>query len=258
MKLEKQLKELYASRWEGLSGALGAIAESGAAVKPAYPFLLSLARWDGGEAREDWYAGADMRVMVFGQETNSWSGEMDDFGVPPSPVFNPEVSMEAVMGVYENFYATYYHDGHFTYSGGRYGTFFYGVNRLAELIAARHPSKRTAFLWNNIVKVGKAVGSGFCGEGIYAAAKEQFPVIREEVKILQPDAILFLTGSYDERIREALGSVEFTPLSGLSVEETARVILPGIGIPAFRTWHPSARQPKEKKEECYQVIAASL
>ena len=56
MKLNEQLKELYASRWGRIGDSLQAIACGGHAdVKPAYPFLLSLARWEGDQPAEDWY-----------------------------------------------------------------------------------------------------------------------------------------------------------------------------------------------------------
>ena len=76
MKLHEQLKALYASRWEGLCNALQTVACNGREdVKPAYPFLLSLVRWKDDRPTESWYADADLKVMVFGQETNSWTGK---------------------------------------------------------------------------------------------------------------------------------------------------------------------------------------
>lgn len=153
MKLNEQLKALYASRWGRIGDSLQAVVcGEHAEVKPAYPFLLSLARWEGDQPTEDWYTDADLKVMVFGKETNSWKGDCDDFGTPPSPVFSSDVSMEAVMGIYEEFYATYYHDGTFNYKGPRYGTFHYGFNRFALLLNAALPDKRVAYVWNNLVK----------------------------------------------------------------------------------------------------------
>ena len=88
--------------------------------------------------------------------------------------------------------------------------------------------------------------------------RELFPVVREEVELLCPDVLLFLTGSYDERIRENFGGAEFTPLAGFEVQEVARVALPGIAVPAFRTCHPSARIGKEVKERYYQAIVEGI
>lgn len=255
MKLNEQLKELYASRWGRIGDSLQAIACGGHAdVKPAYPFLLSLARWEGDQPAEDWYVDADLKVMVFGRETNSWKGDCDDFGTPPSPVFSSDVSMEAVMGIYEEFYATYYHDGTFNFRGPRYGTFHYGFNRFALLLNAALPDKRVAYVWNNLVKIGKADGKGFCGAEIYALEREHFSVIQEEINILKPDLLLFLTGTYDERIRDNWPDASFSALSSYAENEVARVISSEFSVPAYRTNHPSAHLPKGTMEARLEAI----
>ncbi len=255
MNLNKQLESLYDSKWKGICSILQALADSGQAVaKPAYPFLLSVARWENGQPDEKWYADADLKVMVFGQETNSWVGDCDDFGTPPSPVFNPDVSMGAVMGIYENFYATYYCPSGFSYNGKRYGTFHYGLNNFLSSLNAHFPDKRIACLWNNIVKIGKAEGRGFCGEEIYYAQKRHFSVIEKEIEILKPDLILFLTGSYDSRICDCWKGAQFAALSPFAADEVAKVSLPGLDIPAYRTNHPSARLPKDEKEARLKAV----
>ena len=178
----------------------------------------------------------------------------DDFGTPPSPIFSPDVSMEAVMGIYEDFYASHYHDGSFSYNGTRYGTFHYGFNRFAAQLNAAIPDKRIAYVWNNIVKIGKSQGSGFSGEEIYTVEKDCFSVIRKEVDILKPDLILFLTGTYDERIRDNWRDVQFSELSPYAVNEVAQVMSSELPIPAYRTNHPSARLQKGEMEARYRVI----
>lgn len=254
MILHEQLMSLYAGHWPALADALRLLVQGGTnGVKPSYPFLLSLAHWDG-QPDEGWYADADLKVMVFGQETNCWYGNCDDFGTPPSPVFSPEVSMEAVMGIYEDFYASHYEDGMFKYNGRRYGTFHNGVNRFLSILGGRFVGKRMACVWNNIVKLGKAEGSGFCGDDIYEAQKQCFMVADEEVRILKPNLILFLTGTYDSRICDAWPGAQFAALPSFAVEDVAKVALPGLDIPAYRTNHPSARLPKEEKEARYEAI----
>ena len=256
MRLNEQLKSLYASKWPGLCNALRTVTANEAnAVKPAYPFLLSTVHWGkDNRANESWYADAGLKVMVFGQETNSWTGGTDDFGTPPSPVFNPDISMEAVMGIYEDFYAAHYRQGNFDYNGTRYGTFHYGFNQFASLLNARFPGTQVAYLWNNIVKIGKSQGTGFCGPDIYAQERECFAIIREEVEILKPDLLLFLTGTYDERIRDNWKDATFSALPPYEANEAAVVTAPGINVPAYRTNHPSARLPKGEMEARYQTI----
>lgn len=254
MKLHEQLKALYASKWRELCDALTVVCNEQTNVKPAYPFLLSLVRWENDLPTESWYINADLKVMVFGQETNSWVGKSDDFGTPPSPVFSSDVSMEAVMGIYEDFYATYYHEGTFGYNGTRYGTFHYGFNRFSALLNSAIPDKRIAYVWNNIVKIGKAQGTGFCGEEIHVLEKKVFSMIRKEVDILKPDLLLFLTGTYDEHIRENWHDARFSALLPYAMNEVAQVVSPVIPMPAYRTNHPSARLPKEEKDARLEAI----
>ena len=260
MKLNEQLESLYSSKWKGLCNAFQELSGKGhTSQKPSYPFLLSLVHWENGQPAEDWYADADLRVMVFGQETNSWVGSDDDFGTPPSPVFNPEIAMGAVMGIYENFYTDYHgnHQKGFRFNA-RYGTFHYGFNRFVSLLNARCTGKRVAYLWNNIVKIGKAEGSGFCGEEIYNIQKQHFMVVSKEVEILKPNLILFLTGSYDNCICDNWVGAQFTALSPFAVADVAKVTLPGVDIPAYRTNHPSARLPKEEKEKQLEAIVSDF
>ena len=256
MKLHEQLESLYDSKWKGMAAALQAVSlGEQATAKPAYPFLLSVQRWDNGYPDESWYTGADLRVMVFGQETNGWVGDSEDepaFG--SSPVFNPDVPMGAVMGIHENFYATHYHQDGFSYNGARYGSFFHGFNRFVSLLGTRFPGRRIACMWNNIVKFGKAEGSGFCGEEIYDVQKQHFMVAGKEVEILKPHLILFLTGNYDSRICDYWAGARFTALPPFTAESVAKVALPGLDIPAYRTNHPSARLPKEEKEAQLEAI----
>lgn len=255
MELNKQLEFLYASRWKGICNALQAIIDNRQTVaKPSYPFLLSVTRWENGQPDENWYADADLKVMIFGQETNSGVGDCDDFGIPPSLVFNSSISVAAVMGIYENFYATYYHSDGFGYNCTGYGTFHYGVNRFMSLLNSYFSDKRVAYLWNNIVKIGKAEGAGFCGKEIYDVQKQHFMVIRKEVDILKPDLLLFLTGSYDDFICDCWEGARFGALPSFASDEAAKVSLPELNTPAYRINHPSARLPKEEKDARMEVI----
>lgn len=87
MKLLERLKVLYSSKYGELCDALQAMVCNGQYdVKPAYPFLLSLTRWENGQLTESWYTDIGLKVMAFGQKTNSWTGKDDDFGMPFSHI----------------------------------------------------------------------------------------------------------------------------------------------------------------------------
>jgi hypothetical protein len=66
--------------------------------------------------------------------------------------------------------------------------------------------------------------------------------LTEEVKALDPTAVVFLTGPYyDKYVREEFSGVEFEPFGDYDLRQRARVhhrSLPQTG--SFRTYHPGA------------------
>lgn len=66
--LSEQLTSLYESKWDKLMQQLDK-----RHIKTQCPFVLSVQR----NGSEDWYAGADIKVMFFGQEVHSWKKNED-------------------------------------------------------------------------------------------------------------------------------------------------------------------------------------
>lgn len=264
MSINNNLQQLYARHWKAYSKAVAeAMRGMTEMQKPCFPLLLSLTQWTDGVQDESWYTTADIKVMVFGQETNKWHGEYsancDDFGNPPSKVFLPDISVGSVMGIYEDFYASCYHGKSSFGYGRRHGYFHHGVNLLLKELDKKYADKSVALVWNNIVKTGLAYKSGFVGGAIYDIERRHFDVIKEEVKLLRPDVIVFLTGSYDQRIRDVFGDVVFSPLGCYGTNELAKVALPGIDTPAYRAPHPSNRQMKSAEMEArYRAIVNDI
>ena len=261
--MNKELENLYNSKWSDLCKALKPIVEGEQhIIKPTYPLLIDIAKWENGAPSEKWYSDAEIRVMIFGQETNKWTldakdanADCDDFGIPPSPIFDPEISMGAVSGLYANFYTTHYLGNKFNFND-RYGTFHYGFSQLVSLLNQKYEGKRIGYVWNNIVKFGKSVGKGF-DNNIYSVEQQLFSVIPQEIEILKPHIIIFLTGTYDDKIKDNFGDVTFTPVSSFSEKEVAKVELPNFGT-AYRTYHPSAIMQKDRREAYYNAIVDSI
>ena len=70
MILEKDLQTAYSQDWESLGIVMN---EINADIQT--PFLLSVARGEGGDADELWWTEADNRVRFFGKEANQWKNE---------------------------------------------------------------------------------------------------------------------------------------------------------------------------------------
>jgi hypothetical protein len=224
MKTKDQLYELYVSKWDGLCKGMQPILKDEVYdVKPADPLLLFPGTEGGNE-----YDSADIRVMIFGQETKGWS----DFGYD-----NLSTDIEQIMNGYDKFVT----------DGGTPGPFWYGIRLFIKLLNKRFPEKKTGYIWNNIIKIGKKNGKGSSPDYIYNVEQQYFSVVKKEIEILKPHIILFLTGpNYDDRIKNKLGEVTFEPLSpSYDEREIAKLTIPHVDY-AVRTYHPNYLDPQGK------------
>jgi hypothetical protein len=209
-KLNDELRKLYASNWETISEILQDIAYNDPDPQPTNPFLLYI-------DNEDKWLNADLRVMIFGQETNDW----EELGKP----------IDHLLNVYDGFF----NKGECWSYGGH---FFNGISRFEFMLAAKYPDKKIHYVWNNIIKIGKANEPGRPPKNIYEVEYEFFHVIPEEVKILKPNILLFLTGhSYANEIRNNFGEISYTAISPYTEKQLARLNIPSVDF-AFRTYNP--------------------
>jgi hypothetical protein len=254
--MNEQLKNLYESKWNDLCNELKTIIDGEHTVKPGYPFLLTLNRWDGKDTDKSgkWYENADIRVMIFGQEANfnGWKcGEDDDPDFPKTSAFNPKLSMDCITATYEGMNQWQLNSNN-DYKNVK--SLFAGYVKFMTLLRQQYPEKNIACLWNNLVKIGMSNKKG-CAPTIYNIEKEYFNVVPQEVKILEPNIIIFMTGGYDEKIKNNFGEVTFLPIASFAANEVAKVELPNVNALAYRTYHPSARNiSNEKREEYYKAI----
>ena len=83
--MNEALLNLYSSKWEDLTAATTSILEDETLdIKPANPLILYI-------DEEEEYKSADIRLMIFGQETNSWYDERG-------------ATIEAVQTLYDGFF----------------------------------------------------------------------------------------------------------------------------------------------------------
>lgn len=209
--MNPRLKELYTSKWDKLTEHIQHINSTKEySIKPSNPLLLNI--------NEKEYEEADVRIMFFGQETNSWCG-----------FFNPDFQYS--IDNYRNFYLGGYA------MNGYGGHFWNGINRLKKLFQERHPDKKLALVWNNIIKIGnEARNANRPPAYTYQVEREYFSVVREEIEILQPDVLVFFTGpNYDGVLTDNFGKLLRTTVPGF--KQRALVQL-NFSTNAFRTYHP--------------------
>lgn len=164
------------------------------------------------------YTNARLKIMIFGQETNTWLGEQNN------AEFLGEI--EPVYNLYEDFFLS---DNCYSYGG----QFWNGISRFVQLT-----EQEVGIVWNNVFKIGKC-GKGAPSASIQEIQFEHFNVIQEEIKILKPDLLVFFSGPYyDGHIKKAFGKLGRKQIDGFSEKQLCELEVSDT-IPSFRTYHPN-------------------
>lgn len=248
MTLTYQLEQLYDSKWSGLKEQLEKYR-----IQIRAPLLLSVNKYDTDNF-ESWYTDADLKVMIFGQEVNRWECLSTNSPIPAD-----------FMEMYQEFYHTNYHEkSEGIYFSVKAPFFNIGVNgftsEITEYLHKEYPNKRAAFLWNNISKLA-AVGKNGTGVAVdsltHQIEQEYFRVIPDEIEILKPDILIFLTGvneKYNRYISENF-SIHDEPfqIAGLPTKEVAKLNISKVKL-AYRTHHPAQRCSGAMLWTCYDAI----
>lgn len=219
--MNDQLLQLYSIYWDGMIQNI---------YKPknsAFPFLIQTTQH---------YQNASKRVMICGQETQGWSVGKDPDIVRPDSLmnlYNGFVNHENQGGAVLR--PGYIVDKHKAYVSP-YWNFIWRIMRA---------NPDVGFVMQNVVKIGKKAEAG-CSEEIYQLTKEYFPVWRKELDILKPDCLIFLSGTYDERIREVAGPFRKEKVQGVD-GWLDKLVFEDKTMPiAYRTNHPRYLQKDHK------------
>lgn len=213
--MNELLKNLYSSKWGKINEMLQSFNEDDPEDLEnlaTHPLLIKT---------DDEYAKADLKVMFFGQETNEWNG-----------VFEEYADLESVLAVYENFYLKKGYE--------QYGKPFWNFIRNLK---STQSTKKIGYIWNNVLKIGKSE-SGTPQQGLINYTIDYFNVIPQEIEILKPNVLLFLSGhTYDDHIRKTIGNFSIVPIEGFSTNELCILKFDNISVDlAIRTYHPGYLQ----------------
>jgi hypothetical protein len=213
--MNELLKNLYSSKWGKINEMLQSFNEDDPEDLEnlaTHPLLIKT---------DDEYAKADLKVMFFGQETNEWNG-----------VFEEYADLESVLAVYENFYLKKGYE--------QYGKPFWNFIRNLK---STQSTKKIGYIWNNVLKIGKSE-SGTPQQGLIKYTIDYFNVIPQEIEILKPNVLLFLSGhTYDDHIRKTIGNFSIVPIEGFSTNELCILKFDNISVDlAIRTYHPGYLQ----------------
>ena len=161
------------------------------------------------------YSNAKNKVVILGQETNTWGGEFEQGGEYQPSSTLPIVRLCRLYDLYVN------------HNNQDFGQYWNYCKRLMSLA-----NKDTGFFFFNTALVG------LCGKT--GCVKEIQPHILSEVfDIVQPNLIIFLCGpNYDDLIRSHFHNlIDFLPArKEYSSRQFSKII--GLCAPAFRCYHP--------------------
>ena len=229
--MNTKLLTLYKSKWADLCQALQPIIDDdNFKIKPTCPLLIAV-------DDEEEYKNADIRLMIFGQETNNYF-----------ELFNPNI--DKVLSYYDEYFLS----GDWELDTKR--AFWQGLKPFITAIKSKYPNKKIAFIWNNIIKIGKLNEKGTPPDYIYNIEKKYFSVVKEEINILKPNMILFFTGpNYDNKLIDNFGALKLNKISSLPESELASLELLDISN-VFRTYHPMGAKffGKEYIDKCFTAI----
>lgn len=213
--MKEELYKLYSEKWINLNEDILKIYKNPEfTIKPTNPLLLSLENND--------YENSEIKVMIFGQETNSWY-----------ETFNGNIDITM------NLYRDFFNKGKALNNYG--GAFWNGVNKFIELLKNKYENRKIGILWNNVIKIGcEERNKNMPPKYIYNIEKEKFNVIKNEIEILKPNIILFLSGPfYDFAIENAFQKIfKKNEINEFSERELSRIDI-GFGNNVFRTYHPN-------------------
>jgi hypothetical protein len=226
MSINYQLAQLYSKHWD-------ALIEHGKQLGPPVPANPMLLQFD-----EPAFTSAAKRILICGQETLGW----DVFGT----------SIKDGMATYYEFFI----EGEFYpgYSKSAYWKAFrYFENEFRHLWG----KDQCTFIYQNLSKMGRNDGNPGVTAEIRQLERAYFPVLRDEMAILRPDVVLFLSGpNRDDDIRFHYPDVQFgTAGTEIDLRKVAWLSSRDLPAASLRLYHPSYYRAWTNR---YKATAVSL
>lgn len=183
------------------------------------------------------YIESDFKILFVGQETFGWVS--DDRQKNECGLNNPRLNLDAYVKTLKNVYKEF-----------NIGADYYNspIYQFIDSITTRKDN--IGFLINNCLRHD---GLGFGSNRIPSEIEEIVTfennfVFREELKILEPDCVIFLTGPrYDNVLRKTFNEIEFKQHKNFGVNEFS--ILKHTDLPekSFRIYHPNYHNRKGRE-----------
>lgn len=157
------------------------------------------------------------RILFVGQETNGWHGSF-------------QTSDEGDITEYVENYRKFNFGEKY-----RSSPFFQYYQSTGDALAG----STEACMWTNLFKFGRDSGKGTPSEKVNEAELQYFNILREEIEILSPSCVLFLTGpNYDHFLQQRIPDAEFHPMGQFDIRQLAKISSSALPESSYRIYHP--------------------
>ena len=205
--INQKLLKLFESKWE--------------AVNKVYDTL---------QEEEEWavlhlacvpynYEKMKYKILIVGQENNGYGYETE-----------PKKSMLFTLDFQSNRY----------YDNAPFFSFPYSFCASINDCDNEKYSKKSYLAWVNLKEFSFETSSKKpLNEKAQNIIDNEYNILEEEIKIINPDIVLFLTGPYyDYYIEKQLKGVEFKTIENYGIRQFARVEHKSLPKNSFRIYHP--------------------
>lgn len=173
----------------------------------SFPLLLSC---------HEGYLKAKKRIVFIGQETFSWWANKGN-------KVTSKTDIKRLQENYLNFMLPQ------TYSSP-FWNFIYEISGKNFGVPAN-------YMWSNVLKIGKLIDKGRPDYRVTELETKYFNVGKEEIGILKPDILVFLSGpKYDRDIKSHFGEFDIVQNIDCCFDELK---IEGIACKAYRLYHPN-------------------
>lgn len=159
------------------------------------------------------------KILIVGQETNGWEFK--------------ENAKESILFTLGFLYSPQ-HNGKLSF------TFPFDFCKSINYYNYDENYRKTYFAWVSLRKFAYNEKHAYpLNREIQNIINNEYNILEEEIKIINPDIVLFLTGpNYDYYIKAQLNGVEFKTIENYGIRQFARVEHKSLPKNSFRIYHP--------------------
>jgi len=181
------------------------------------------------------YQESNNKIMVIGQETNGWIGDLD------FTLSSHDIVVKSIE-----------HYKEFELGNNYYNSPFWRFCKKAKSVLTKS-SNLKEIVWTNLSKFD--VDESTPNKDIRNRNKKGYALLKKEISIFKPDIILFLTSwKNDEVLMSIFDDVKISKIDDYSGKYLSRVVSNDLPVNSFRTYHPRFLPTKKSKYNENEII----